>query len=92
MIVRILTEGQYRVPDELRERLNELDVAAHRVAESGDEDAFHRAYAELLDLVRGEGSELADDSLDASEVILPPADVTAEEALRELPADGLIPG
>jgi hypothetical protein len=91
VIVRISNEGQYRVDDSLLGRLNELDDEAVAAVESGDEDAFHAAFEELLDLVRTEGRELADDDLDASDVILPPPDLSFVEAGEEFTGDGLIP-
>ena len=91
MIVRISNEGQYRVDDGLHARLNELDDAAVAAVDADDEDAFHEAFEELLHLVRTEGQELGDDDLEASDVILPPADLTFVEAGEEFTGDGLIP-
>ena len=91
MIVRISNEGQFRLDDGLHERLNELDDDAVRAVESGDEDAFHAAFEELLQIVRSEGKELDDDDLDASDVILPPSDLSFVEAGEEFTGDGLIP-
>ncbi|HEX7297729.1 MAG TPA: hypothetical protein VF257_01900 [Solirubrobacteraceae bacterium] len=91
MIVRISNEGQYRIDDGLHERLNELDDAAVAAVEAGDEDAFHAAFEELLEIVRTEGTPLGDDDLDASDVILPPADLSFVEAGEEFTGDGLIP-
>ena len=91
MIVRISNEGQFRLDDDLHARLNELDDAAVRAVESGDEDAFHAAFEELLHVVRTEGEELEDEDLDASDVILPPSDLTFVEAGEEFTGDGLIP-
>jgi hypothetical protein len=91
VIVRISNEGQYRLDDDLHGRLNELDDAAVRAVESGDEDAFHAAFEELLRVVRSEGKELSDDELDASDVILPPSDLSFVEAGEEFTGDGLIP-
>ena len=56
MIVRISNEGQYRLDDGLHARLNELDDAAVAAVEAGDEDAFHAAFEELLQVVRTEGA------------------------------------
>ena len=53
MIVRIATEGQYRLPDESLARLDELDDAIAAAIEVGDEDAFARDSAALLEKVRG---------------------------------------
>jgi hypothetical protein len=91
VIVRISNEGQYRVDDSLHGRLNELDDAAVAAVAADDEDAFHEAFEELLQLVRTEGQPVADDELDASDVILPPADLSFVEAGAEFTGDGLIP-
>ena len=91
MIVRISNEGQYRIDDALQGRLNELDDAAVAAVSADDEDAFHAAFEELLNVVRTEGQELGDDELGASDIILPPADLTFVEAGEEFTGDGLIP-
>jgi hypothetical protein len=91
VIVRISNEGQYRLDDALHGRLNDLDDAAVAAVEAGDEDGFHAAFEELLDVVRSEGAELGDDDLDASDVILPPSDLSFVEAGAEFTGDGLIP-
>jgi PspAA-like protein len=91
VIVRISNEGQFRLDDGLHERLNALDDAAVAAVEAGDEDAFHAAFEEMLQVVRTEGRELEDEDLDASDVILPPADLSFVEAGEEFTGDGLIP-
>jgi hypothetical protein len=91
VIVRISNEGQFRLDDGLHARLNELDDVAVRAVESGDEDAFHAAFEELLQIVRTEGTELEDEDLDSSDVILPPSDLSFVEAGEEFTGDGLIP-
>jgi hypothetical protein len=91
VIVRISNEGQYRVDDALHARLDELDDAAVAAVEAGDEDAFHEAFEELLNIVRTEGTALDDDDLEASDVILPPADLSFVEAGEEFTGEGLIP-
>ena len=94
MIIRILGEGQYDVSDEALDRLNELDSAVETAVESGDEAAFGTALAALLDGVRTVGVAHDLDSLDESDLILPPSDATIDE-VRELLTEsdeGLIPG
>ena len=91
MIVRIATENQYRIPDEAVERLNELDNEAVEAVESGDEARFHECFDALLDYVRAEGSLLDGDDLEESDVIIPPPDLTFEEAGTEFTGEGLIP-
>lgn len=92
MIVRILGEGQYDVSDSALERLNSLDSALEGAVESGDETTFRTALTELLDGVRSVGVPRGADTLDPSDVILPPGDATLAEVRDLLDADGLIPG
>jgi hypothetical protein len=92
MIVRILGEGQWQVDDGQLGALNELDSAVEKAVESGEEDVFVRSLTALLDAVRSGGTTLADDSLEDSDLILPPADATLEEVRELLSDDGLIPG
>ena len=92
MIVRILGEGQLDVPDEALERLNTLDAEVETAVEAGDEAAFTTALAALLEAVRAEASPHRLDSLDESDLILPPADATMAEVAQMLSGDGLIPG
>jgi hypothetical protein len=91
VIVRISTEGQYRLPDEDADRLNELDNEAVAAVEADDEDRFHEVFESMLELVRGEGRPLAVDDLEESDVILPPPDLTFVEAGEQFTGDGLIP-
>jgi hypothetical protein len=92
MIIRILGEGQYDVADHALDRLNELDKALESAIEAGDEAAFAGALTELLDGVRTTGVVHPADSLDESDLILPPADATIDQVREMLSDDGLIPG
>lgn len=91
MIVRISTEGQFEVEDGQVDKLNELDNRCVEAVESGDETAFHSTYDEMLALVREHGTELEDDDLHESALILPPPDLTFEEAGEQFTGEGLIP-
>ena len=91
MIVRVAGEGQYRLPDEDAERLNELDNRAVASVEQGDEAGFHELWSRMLELVASDGNALDDDELVESDVILPPRDASFEEARGEFTGEGLIP-
>jgi hypothetical protein len=91
VIVRISGEGQFRLPDGDSERLNELDNRAVGAVESGDEAGFRELWDQMLALVESDGEELGDDELVESDVILPPRDVSFQEAQGEFTGDGLIP-
>ena len=91
MIVRIMGEGQYRLADAVRERVNVLDNAVVAAVDADDEDAFHAAFEELLDVIRTEGEPVGDDEIETSDVIVPPADTSMAEAAGEFSGEGLIP-
>ncbi len=92
MIVRILGEGQFDVPDTALDQLNELDEALVTAVESDDTDGFGRALAELLAGVRAAATPHPADTLDSSDLILPSPDASLAEVRALLGDDGLIPG
>jgi hypothetical protein len=92
VIVRILGEGQWDVPDEELDELNRLDDAVEQAVDGGDEAAFAQSLAALLGAVRQKGDRLEDDALQDSDLILPPADASVSEVRELLADDGLIPG
>jgi hypothetical protein len=92
MIVRILGEGQWQVGDEHLDSLNSLDSDVEAAIKTGDTTAFATSLDALLSAVRRAGESLPDDSLEDSDLILPPADATLEEVRELLSEDGLIPG
>ena len=92
MIVRIMGGGgQYRVDDSLLEQLNELDDQASAALERNDEAELDARLDEMAELVRSQGEQLPEDDLSASDVVIPPSDLTLEETRRLLSDDGLIP-
>ena len=92
MIVRISTEGQYELGEDSGAALNELDNQVVAACDANDEQAFNASFGRLLELVRTEGQPVPDDELVGSDVILPPPDVSLEEAKAEFTGEGLIPG
>ena len=92
MIVRIATEGQYELTESDAEVLNELDNEAVAACDADDEERFRTTFNKLLELVRSQGRPLSEDELEGSDLILPPPDISLEEAKSEFSGDGLIPG
>ena len=91
MIVRLLTEGQYEVSEEVRDRLNELDNSAIEALDRDDEAELDARLDQMWKLVQTEGTRLADEDLRPSDVVIPPADLTLEETRQLFSGDGLIP-
>ena len=92
MIIRILGEGQYDVSEDAVQQLNLLDAKVEAAIEAGDEAAFAVALTSLHDGVLSLGIAHPVDSLDESDLILPPADATIDDVRDLLSDDGLIPG
>ncbi len=91
MIVRLMGEAQYRVDDGAVQQLNELDEQAVAALESGDEESLHRLLGQMAGQVREHGERLPDDDLSSSDLIIPPPDLSLEEARQLFSGDGLIP-
>jgi hypothetical protein len=91
VIVRLMGEGQYRIDDALQSRLNELDTRAIETIDREDEPALDQILDEMAQLVREEGERLSDDELAASDLIIPPSDLTLEETRALFSEEGLIP-
>lgn len=91
MIVRIATEGQFELSQTDYERVNDLDNAVVAAVDAGDEERYAKAFAELIDFIRSSGTELGDDALAESDVIVPPSDTTLDEAGDHFTGEGIIP-
>jgi hypothetical protein len=91
VIIRIMGEGQYRLGDDCVQLVNELDNTVVAAVEADDEDAFHAAFEELLQKIRSDGEQVADDEIENSDVIVPPPDTSMAEAAADFSGDGLIP-
>jgi phage major head subunit gpT-like protein len=91
VIVRLMGEGQFHVDDALRARLDELDNEVGRAVEAGDERALWAGLQALAEAVRDGGEKLADEDLRPSDAIIPPEDLSLEEARDLLTDEGFIP-
>ena len=91
MIVRIMGEGQYRLSEEVLDRVNELDNTIVKAVDADDEDGFHESFEEMLDVIRSEGEHLGDEEIETSDIIVPPPDTSFAEAAAEFTGEGLIP-
>ena len=101
MIIRILGEGQYEIPESERGTLEGLDAALVsavglvREADAGQAHPNHRqqrhaafatALGAIIDEVRHAGQTLADDAFAPSDLVVPFADATLAET-KSLLAD-----
>lgn len=83
--VRILSDHVYLVPASLRPALDGLDDALDQALDHDDADGFARLLAQVIELVRTNGTP-TDDAAVTAEVVVPAPDTTLEEA-KALVAD-----
>lgn len=91
MIVRILGEGQFDVPEGALAGLNHLDDALEAACGDGDRENFSAALGALHQGVRAAGAPVPEDYLGPSELVLPSSDATLDEVAALLGDEGLIP-
>jgi hypothetical protein len=91
VIVRLMGEGQFEVDDEVAKGLNDLDEKAGEALERGDEEQLRAVLDRMAEAVRTNGSRVPDDDLRGSEAIVPPSDLSLDEARELLEGEGLIP-
>ncbi len=80
MIIRVLTEGQYRLEGEALAELDRLDDFLLDALSAGNEAEFAARLQEVAALVRNKGKRVPDDELVESNLIIPAPDTSLEEA------------
>ncbi len=91
MIVRIMGEGQWEIDEDTAAGLNELDEQVAKAVEAGDEENLRRLLGMMADAIQERGQPLPDSDLHPSDAIVPPRDLTLDEARELLEGEGLIP-
>lgn len=80
LVVRIQGEDQYRIARPVAADLETRDALIVKAIEAGDEAGFSAALKSSLDLVRGHGQRLGEDTLQGSDLVLPAEDTDLAEA------------
>ena len=91
MIARVIGDGQYEIDDGLIQQLNALDGQAMEALSQADESNLDRCLDEMGKLVRSSGRKIGDDELMASDIVIPPSDLTLEETRKLVSESGFIP-
>lgn len=90
MIVRLMGEGQYEIDKKHVDEINKIDNDLVKIVNQGDEKTFKVEFKKLTDTVRKYGKPLSNDILKPSEVIIPPSDISIEDAKKIFKGEGLI--
>jgi hypothetical protein len=80
VIVRISSQDQYELKDEAQHHLEALDKDLSEALHNRDEHAFHQLLKQVIDYIQEHGAAVPHDQVVGSDVIVPPADVTLDEA------------
>ena len=92
MIIRILGEGQFRFADSHLGDLNKIDNQIVDHVKNGDHDGFCQELARMITTVKELGKPISDEEVIPSDIIVPPADLSFQEARNIFCNDGLIEG
>ena len=90
MIIRIMGEGQYRVSSALLDDLNVIDNRIVDQVAKNDEAGFKEELSNLVSTIKGKGEPLDPAEIVESDIIVPPGDLTLDEAKRVFSGCGLI--
>lgn len=92
-IVRIMGHGQFTVDSRTLKKLNQIDNALVELVskERSDDGEFRKRLSELNDMVMKNGKPLDPREIIRSDIILPSADLSIDEAKRLFQGDGVIP-
>ena len=92
MIVRIMGGGQYRVSSALLDDLNLIDDRIVEDVAKEDEASYKKDLSRLIQAIKEKGEPISAEEILESDVIVPPEDLTLEEAEKVFRGSGLIEG
>lgn len=92
MIVRILSEGQYRLDSAYLDRLNELDNRLVSIVGDGSDDQFLQLFDEMLTMVRDKGQPVPLQELVTSDIVLPDPASHISDIKPLFVGEGVVPG
>jgi hypothetical protein len=92
-IVRIMGHGQFTIDDRTLKKLNNIDNSIVELvsAERSDDTEFKKRLTELSNIVVENGKPLDPHEIIKSDIILPSADLSIDEAKKLFRGEGVIP-
>lgn len=89
MIIRIMGEGQYRVPDALCDELNQIDNRIVKLVEEDKAVEFRDEIAKLISEIKKKGEPVEAEKILTSDIIVPPGDLSLKEAKAVFKGSGI---
>ena len=92
-VVRIMGHGQFTVDNKTLQKLNKIDNDLVELVsrERSDDGEFKKRLIELNDMVLKNGKSLDQHEIIRSDIILPSADLSIDEAKKLFVGEGVIP-
>ena len=89
MIIRIMGEGQYRAPEALCNALNQIDNRIVELVEEGKAEEFRDELAKMISEIKEKGEPVEAEEILESDIIVPPGDLSLEEAKAVFKGSGI---
>ena len=92
-VVRIMGHGQFTVDNKTLKKLNEIDNALVQLVRNNrsDDAQFRNRLVELTTIVEKNGKQLDLKEIIQSDIVLPSADLSIDEAKKFFEGEGVIP-
>jgi hypothetical protein len=85
-------EGQYRAPEALCDELNQIDNRIVDLVEEGKADGFRKKLSKLIFEIKEKGEAIEAEEILQSDIIVPPWDLSLEEAKAVFKGSGIFEG
>jgi len=92
MIIRILGEGQFRLDDGLVQKINKIDNQIVDHVSKGKKTEYVQDLANLISTIKELAEPVDPEEILPSDIIIPPSDLSFEEARKVFCDEGLIKG
>lgn len=92
MIVRILGEGQFRLDDNQISKVNKIDNQIVEHVQKSNQAEYRQDLARLISTIKELGQPVDPVEILPSDIIIPPEDLSLEEARKVFCEEGLIKG
>lgn len=89
MIIRILGEGQFQASEALCNELNKIDNHIVTLVEEGKAEEYRKELARLISEIKGKAEPIDSKEIVESDIIVPPGDLSFEEAKAVFKGSGI---
>jgi len=89
MIIRIMGDGQYQASETLCDELNQIDNRIVTLVEEGKAEEFKSELARLISEIKGKAEPIDSKEIVNSDIIVPPEDLSFEEAKDVFKGSGI---